>query len=109
MAKAYSTKLTISPFLFSLARSKFIGIGCIIEWHILELLAQGCCEQPQGEEVFGLLMCPRADKVVKPVEELVCKSEGGTRKFPDFTWSDLLEFTLNHYRVNETTLENFTD
>ncbi|CAB4267324.1 unnamed protein product [Prunus armeniaca] len=101
MAKAYSTKLTISPFLFSLAR--------IIEWHILELLAQGCCEQPQGEEVFGLLMCPRADKVVKPVEELVCKSEGGTRKFPDFTWSDLLEFTLNHYRVNETTLENFTD
>ncbi|BFG19489.1 hypothetical protein CerSpe_057630 [Prunus speciosa] len=54
-------------------------------------------------------MCPRADKVVKPAEELVRRSEGGTRKFPDFTWSDLLEFTQNHYRVNETTLENFTD
>ncbi|KAI5355774.1 hypothetical protein L3X38_008669 [Prunus dulcis] len=54
-------------------------------------------------------MCPRADKVVKPAEELVRKGEGGTRKFPDFTWSDLLEFTQNHYRVNETTLENFTD
>ncbi|CAB4266428.1 unnamed protein product [Prunus armeniaca] len=34
-------------------------------------------------------MCPRPDKLVKPAEELVRRSKGATRKFPDFTWYSL--------------------
>lgn len=50
-------------------------------------------------------VCPREDKVVRPPEDLVSKE--GTRKYPDFTWSEFLEFTQNHYRTDVATLQNF--
>ncbi|XAR62865.1 Gibberellin-44 dioxygenase [Bertholletia excelsa] len=55
---------------------------------------------------LAFFLCPKEDKVVRPPEELA--SRDGTRKYPDFTWSDLLEFTQNHYRADDSTLPNFT-
>lgn len=38
---------------------------------------------------------PKEEKVVRPPQDLVCRE--GPRKYPDFTWSDLMEFTQKHY------------
>ncbi|KAL6216532.1 PREDICTED: gibberellin 20 oxidase 2-like [Fragaria vesca subsp. vesca] len=54
---------------------------------------------------LAFFLCPKDDNVVKPPEELV--TEVGTRKYPDFTWSELLGFTQNHYRCDEFTLHQF--
>ena len=51
---------------------------------------------------------PKDDKVVKPPEDLVCR-ELGERKYPDFIWSELLEFTQKHYRPDFSTLQAFTN
>ncbi|KAK7282671.1 hypothetical protein RIF29_11633 [Crotalaria pallida] len=55
---------------------------------------------------MAFFLCPKEDKVVRPPEEIIRKD--GTKKYPDFTWSDLLEFTQKHYRADEDTLPNFT-
>jgi gibberellin 20-oxidase len=55
---------------------------------------------------LAFFLCPREDKVVRPPEDLVCGD--GTRAYPDFTWSELLEFTQKHYRADDATLQNFT-
>lgn len=51
-------------------------------------------------------VCPKEDKIVRPPQDLMCRS-GGPRVYPDFTWSDLLEFTQNHYRADVATLQSF--
>ncbi|KAE9603956.1 putative gibberellin-44 dioxygenase [Lupinus albus] len=56
---------------------------------------------------MAFFLCPKEDKVVRPPEEIVLKD--GTNKYPDFTWSHLLEFTQKHYRADEATLPNFTN
>ncbi|KAK6116694.1 hypothetical protein DH2020_049576 [Rehmannia glutinosa] len=50
-------------------------------------------------------LCPREDKVIVPPQNLVTSNR--VREYPDFTWSDLLQFTQNHYRVDVATLQNF--
>nr|UXL73238.1 2-oxoglutarate-dependent dioxygenase GA 20-oxidase [Jasminum sambac] len=47
---------------------------------------------------------PKEDKVLRPPQDLLGST---TRKYPDFKWSDLLEFTQIHYRADATTLQNF--
>ncbi|KAG8482468.1 hypothetical protein CXB51_024384 [Gossypium anomalum] len=51
-------------------------------------------------------VCPKEDKIVRPPQDLMCRS-GGPRVYPDFTWSDLLDFTQNHYRADVATLQSF--
>ena len=48
---------------------------------------------------------PKEEKVVRPPQDLV--SREGQRIYPDFTWSDLLEFTQKHYRADVATLQSF--
>ncbi|XP_042478664.1 gibberellin 20 oxidase 2-like [Macadamia integrifolia] len=55
---------------------------------------------------LAFFLCPKEDKVVRPPEDLM--SSEGPRKYPDFTWSNLLEFTQNHYRADVATLQSFT-
>ncbi|KAK1555702.1 hypothetical protein Q3G72_030202 [Acer saccharum] len=55
---------------------------------------------------LAFFVCPREDKVVRPPSDLL--GTQSTRMYPDFTWSDLLQFTQNHYRADDATLQNFT-
>ncbi|KAL5840026.1 hypothetical protein ACOSQ3_012691 [Xanthoceras sorbifolium] len=51
---------------------------------------------------------PKEDKVVRPPQDLVC-GEDQQRKYPDFTWSDLMQYTQKHHRVDGDTLKCFVD
>nr|XP_027094047.1 gibberellin 20 oxidase 3-like [Coffea arabica] len=53
-------------------------------------------------------LCPREDKMIKPPQDLISSIEDEPRKYPDFTWFDFLRYTSEHYRADETTLQNFT-
>ncbi|KAL1538987.1 gibberellin-44 dioxygenase [Salvia divinorum] len=54
---------------------------------------------------------PNEDKVVRPPGELLLPgyegAEAPTRLYPDFKWSDLRDFTQNHYRADTSTLQHF--
>ncbi|KAJ4954206.1 hypothetical protein NE237_031038 [Protea cynaroides] len=55
---------------------------------------------------LAFFLCPKEDKVVRPPEDLM--GTEGLRKYPDFTWTNLLEFTQNHYRADDATLQSFS-
>jgi len=55
---------------------------------------------------LAFFLCPKEDKVVRAPEDIVRRD--GTKQYPDFTWSNLLEFTQKYYRSDEATLQNFT-
>ncbi|KAI6691810.1 hypothetical protein NL676_019520 [Syzygium grande] len=52
-------------------------------------------------------VCPREDRIVRPPADLLGTDMEVPRKYPDFTWSELLEFTQNHYRTDVATLQSF--
>ncbi|CAL9186938.1 unnamed protein product [Musa hybrid cultivar] len=59
---------------------------------------------------LAFFVCPRGDRVVRPPRELLLllqEEEAVPRAFPDFTWTELLEFTQTHYRADTTTLQSF--
>ncbi|TYK18655.1 gibberellin 20 oxidase 3 [Cucumis melo var. makuwa] len=62
--------------------------------------------QHKKRRSLAFFLCPRKDKVVRPPEKLISDDE--SRKYPDFSWSELLEFTQKHYRADAATLQNFT-
>ncbi|KAL5840023.1 hypothetical protein ACOSQ4_012631 [Xanthoceras sorbifolium] len=48
---------------------------------------------------------PKDDRVVKPPEDIVSKEE--PRKYPDFTWPELFDFTVKYHRADSDTLPSF--
>ncbi|KAK8916200.1 Gibberellin 20 oxidase 2 [Platanthera zijinensis] len=55
---------------------------------------------------LAFFLCPRINRVVRPPECLV--NEENPRKYPDFTWAELFDFTQKHYRADMETLPTFT-
>lgn len=51
-------------------------------------------------------VCPKDELVLRAPEKIV-EAEGGIRKYGDFKWADLYDFTQNHHRVDGATLDNF--
>ncbi|ESQ31034.1 hypothetical protein EUTSA_v10012190mg [Eutrema salsugineum] len=51
--------------------------------------------------------CPKEDKVIVPPPELL-EGKEASRRYPDFTWHQLQRFTQSGYRVDSTTLQNFS-
>ncbi|KAF3440628.1 hypothetical protein FNV43_RR18912 [Rhamnella rubrinervis] len=70
-------------------------------------LHRAVVNREKARKSLVFFVCPREDKVVRPPEDLVSRDDDGTRKYPDFTWSDLLDFTQNHYRTDVATLQTF--
>ncbi|XP_021734847.1 gibberellin 20 oxidase 1-like isoform X2 [Chenopodium quinoa] len=51
---------------------------------------------------------PKEDKIVRAPQDLIDREEGTkSRKYPDFKWPHLMEFTQFHYRADVTTLQSF--
>ncbi|KAL5555426.1 hypothetical protein UlMin_037662 [Ulmus minor] len=61
----------------------------------------------EGRRSLAFFFSPNFDKVVRAPEDLV--QIDGKRKYPDFTWSDMLEFTNKHRRADVKTLETFIE
>ncbi|OIW02460.1 hypothetical protein TanjilG_05053 [Lupinus angustifolius] len=69
-------------------------------------LHRAVVNQYKERRSLAFFLCPKEDKVLRAPEAIVVKD--GTKQYPDFTWSNLLEFTQKYYRADEDTLQNFT-
>ncbi|KAI4385199.1 hypothetical protein MLD38_003252 [Melastoma candidum] len=53
-------------------------------------------------------MCPSEDQLISPPPHLLrLDTDHIGRKYPDFKWSQLLNFTQSHYRADVSTLQSF--
>ncbi|XP_021760633.1 gibberellin 20 oxidase 1-like [Chenopodium quinoa] len=59
-----------------------------------------------ARNTMAFFLCPADHKVVTPPSEIL---ENKQRKYPDFTWADVVEFTQKHYRADANTLDAFTN
>ncbi|KAL4378774.1 hypothetical protein GQ457_02G031020 [Hibiscus cannabinus] len=55
---------------------------------------------------IAFFLSPKLEKPVTPAAGLV--NAANPRKYPDFTWAGLLEFTQKHYRADMHTLDAFS-
>ncbi|KAL4384565.1 hypothetical protein GQ457_15G017510 [Hibiscus cannabinus] len=55
---------------------------------------------------LAFFLCPKMDKTVTVAQGLV--NAANPRRYPDFTWASLLEFTQRHYRADMKTLDAFS-
>ncbi|KAI6691009.1 hypothetical protein NL676_027837 [Syzygium grande] len=81
-------------------------VGGFDKRDIQELPAPSGGELAQREAVVGFLPVPAGRQGDRAGADL---AHGGARKYPDFTWSDLLRFTQKHYRADQCTLPKFTE
>lgn len=51
-------------------------------------------------------LCPNKHKVIQPPNILI--NDQNPRKYSDFMWKNLLEFTQKHYRADMKTLDAFS-
>ncbi|KAJ7957045.1 Gibberellin 20-oxidase [Quillaja saponaria] len=66
-------------------------------------LHRALVNQEKERKSLAFFVNPNEDKVVRPPQDLFSREE--PRKYPDFTWPELLEFTQHHYRADEATLQ----
>ncbi|KAK8478764.1 hypothetical protein V6N13_036966 [Hibiscus sabdariffa] len=55
---------------------------------------------------LAFFLCPKMDITVTVAQGLV--NAANPRRYPDFTWASLLEFTQRHYRADMKTLDAFS-
>ncbi|PUZ53638.1 hypothetical protein GQ55_5G067300 [Panicum hallii var. hallii] len=60
----------------------------------------------QERRSLAFFLCPREDRVVRPPASGAVGA--APRRYPDFTWADLMRFTQRHYRADTRTLDAFT-
>jgi len=60
----------------------------------------------QERRSLAFFLCPREDRVVRPPASGAVAA--APRRYPDFTWADLMRFTQHHYRADTRTLDAFT-
>lgn len=56
---------------------------------------------------LAFFLCPNKHKVIQPPNTLI--NDQNPRKYSDFMWKNLLEFTQKHYRADMKTLDAFKD
>uniref|UniRef100_A0A803PSE5 Fe2OG dioxygenase domain-containing protein n=1 Tax=Cannabis sativa TaxID=3483 RepID=A0A803PSE5_CANSA len=62
-------------------------------------------EKPRKTLAFFLTV--NSDKLISPPSELV--NDWSPRIYPDFTWPEFVDFTINHYRADMHTLKAFSN
>ncbi|KAD6796161.1 hypothetical protein R6Q59_007095 [Mikania micrantha] len=55
---------------------------------------------------LAFFLCPKGDMELKAPQDLVDKHR--RKRYPDFKWEELLQFTQKNHRADENTLEEFT-
>ncbi|KAJ9704113.1 hypothetical protein PVL29_005415 [Vitis rotundifolia] len=56
---------------------------------------------------FAYFISPRQDKLISPIKDLIARE--GSKKYPDFKWEQLLDFTQVHDRTDDTTIKRFVE